>query len=135
MLENPFAVLGGKVGATLAKVQATYRKLAKGCHPDRQPDDLEAGAKFRATTEARDTILEMKGRGGSARRSGTDALLPRPARPGRFGRSLRRQVRAKLGNGRAVSVSLRIDAAWTTLPPWSLPSGHHVPAFDAGTRT
>jgi len=77
MLENPFAVLGIEVGATLAQVQAAYRRLAKDCHPDRQPDDPEAAAKFRAITKARDTILEMKGRCGSARRSGTDAPPPR----------------------------------------------------------
>ncbi len=72
MLENPFAILRIEVGATLAQVQAAYRKLAKDCHPDRQPDNPEAAAKFRAITEARYTILEMKGRGGSARRSGID---------------------------------------------------------------
>lgn len=75
MLENPYAVLEIEVGATLAQVQAAYRRLAKDCHPDRQPDDPRAAEKFRAITEARDAILEIKRRG--PRRSGIDAPPPR----------------------------------------------------------
>ena len=38
MYENPFDVLGLKMGADEQEVRAAYRRLVKGCHPDQFQD-------------------------------------------------------------------------------------------------
>jgi hypothetical protein len=54
--------LGISREATLRQVKAAYRKLAKLHHPDANPGDAEAAARFRAITEAYETLSDPKRR-------------------------------------------------------------------------
>jgi hypothetical protein len=42
--------------ASLADIKAAYRGLALACHPDRHPEDPQAGARFRALTHAYEVL-------------------------------------------------------------------------------
>lgn len=57
-----YAVLGLSRDATMRQVKAAYRKLAKLHHPDANPGDAEAAARFRAITEAYETLSDPKRR-------------------------------------------------------------------------
>jgi hypothetical protein len=60
--KDPYAVLGITRAATTRQVKAAYRKLAKRHHPDANPGDPEAAARFRAITEAYETLIDPKRR-------------------------------------------------------------------------
>ncbi|HPE16141.1 MAG TPA: molecular chaperone DnaJ [Oscillospiraceae bacterium] len=47
-----YEVLGLKKGASEDELKKAYRKLAKQCHPDMNPDDKNAEAKFKEINEA-----------------------------------------------------------------------------------
>ncbi len=47
-----YKTLGVKRGASAAELKAAYRALAKKLHPDRNPDDAEAGDRFKEVSEA-----------------------------------------------------------------------------------
>ena len=47
-----YEVLGIQKGATDAEIKSAYRKLAKKYHPDANPGDAEAEAKFKEASEA-----------------------------------------------------------------------------------
>ena len=51
-----YDVLGVKKNASTDEIKRAYRKLAKKYHPDRNPDDLDAEAKFKEVLEA-STVL------------------------------------------------------------------------------
>jgi len=48
----PLAMLGLENGATPEAIKESYKKLAKQYHPDKNPDDPQAVAKFQAVKEA-----------------------------------------------------------------------------------
>ena len=54
---DAYELLGIDEEAGDKEVQAAYRKGSLKCHPDRNPDDPEAGAKFDQLTQAKDTLL------------------------------------------------------------------------------
>jgi hypothetical protein len=56
-----YALLGVDPDATLAQIKKAYRKLARQHHPDTNPGDPDAAARFRQITEAYD-ILSDPGR-------------------------------------------------------------------------
>lgn len=51
-LFDPYAILGVTRAATLKEIKATYRKLAKLQHPDKNPGDAEVAVRFRDITDA-----------------------------------------------------------------------------------
>ena len=56
-----YEVLGLQKGATDDEIKKAYRKLAKQYHPDLNPDNPEAEAKFKEINEANDVLSEGQG--------------------------------------------------------------------------
>ncbi len=61
-LTDYYALLGIKQDATLRQVKSAYRKLAKTHHPDVNPGDVHAGARFRLITEAYEVLSDPRRR-------------------------------------------------------------------------
>ena len=55
-----YTVLGVEPGATLAQIKRAYRKLARLHHPDTNPGDPQAAARFRDITQAYDILSDPK---------------------------------------------------------------------------
>jgi molecular chaperone DnaJ len=53
-----YEVLGVQKGAAKDDIKKAYRKLAMQYHPDRNPDNKEAEAKFKEASEAADVLLD-----------------------------------------------------------------------------
>lgn len=53
-----YEVLGVAKGATKDEIKKAYRKLAMQYHPDRNPDNPEAEAKFKEASEAAEVLLD-----------------------------------------------------------------------------
>ena len=51
-----YAILGLQVGSTEAQIKKAYRQKAKECHPDKNPNDKQAAAKFIKLKEAFDFL-------------------------------------------------------------------------------
>lgn len=49
---NYYAILGVHREATPEELKRAYRKIAFDCHPDRNPDNPEALARYKAASEA-----------------------------------------------------------------------------------
>ena len=62
MAEDLYAVLGVPKGADEAVIKKTYRKLAKTLHPDKNPGDAKAEAKFKTVNHAFDVLSDAKKR-------------------------------------------------------------------------
>ena len=59
-----YEVLGVARGASDDEIKSSYRKLAKTYHPDVNPGDQEAEAKFKEISEAYDTLSDPQKRAG-----------------------------------------------------------------------
>ena len=59
---DPYEVLGVTRGASEDDIKKAYRKLARQHHPDRNPDDKSAEAKFREVQEAYDIVGDAEKR-------------------------------------------------------------------------
>ena len=57
-----YEVLGLQKGATDEEIKKAYRKLAKQYHPDLNPDNPEAEAKFKEVNEANDVLSDPQKR-------------------------------------------------------------------------
>jgi molecular chaperone DnaJ len=57
-----YEVLGVAKGATDAEIKRAYRKVAKKYHPDTNPGDKEAEAKFKEATEAYEVLSDSQKR-------------------------------------------------------------------------
>ena len=57
-----YEVLGAKKDATEKELKKLYRKLAMQYHPDRNPDNPEAEAKFKEAAEAYDVLSNAEKR-------------------------------------------------------------------------
>ena len=53
-----YEVLGVNKGAGKDEIKKAYRKLAMKYHPDRNPDNADAEAKFKEASEAAEVLLD-----------------------------------------------------------------------------
>jgi len=63
MPRDYYEVLGVQRSATADEIKKAYRKLARQYHPDRNPGDKQAEAKFKEIQEAYDTLSDKTKRG------------------------------------------------------------------------
>jgi DnaJ-class molecular chaperone len=61
--EDPYAILGIKREATQDEIRTAYRQLAKKLHPDLNPGDKQAEAKFKQVSAAYDLLGDPEKRG------------------------------------------------------------------------
>src|SRR4028119_317632 len=59
---DPYEVLGVARGASEEDIKKAYRKLARQHHPDRNPGDKSAEAKFKEVQEAYDIVGDAEKR-------------------------------------------------------------------------
>lgn len=62
-MRDPYSVLGVPKNATQKEIKSAYRKLAKQYHPDQNPNDPKAQAKFAEITQAYEIVGNEKRRG------------------------------------------------------------------------
>jgi curved DNA-binding protein CbpA len=58
MSADPYATLGLKKDATADDIRKAYRKIARTSHPDLNPDDPAAEAKFKQASAAHDLLKD-----------------------------------------------------------------------------
>ena len=61
-MDDPYKVLGVSPDASDEEVKRAYRALAKKYHPDMNPGDKEAEAKFKEATEAYSVLSDAEKR-------------------------------------------------------------------------
>ena len=62
MSDDPYAALGVAKTATAEEIKKAYRKIARTSHPDLNPDDPEAEARFKAASHAHDLLSDPETR-------------------------------------------------------------------------
>lgn len=62
MNNDPYAALGLSKTASAAEIKKAYRKIARTSHPDLNPDDTDAEAKFKAASHAYDLLKDPETR-------------------------------------------------------------------------
>jgi len=62
MSKDPYASLGLTKSATDAEIKKAYRKIARDSHPDLNPDDAKAEARFKAASAAYDFLKDTEQR-------------------------------------------------------------------------
>lgn len=62
MSDDPYAALGVAKTATQDEIRKAYKKIAKESHPDLNPGDPEAGARFKAASAANDLLKDPEKR-------------------------------------------------------------------------
>jgi curved DNA-binding protein CbpA len=73
---DPYRVLGVDIGASRQDIARAYRRAVHGAHPDAQPADPRAAARFRELTDAYDLLTDP------ARRAAYDRTHHPAAGPG-----------------------------------------------------
>lgn len=61
-MEDLYKILGVDKGATQAEIKKSYRKLARKYHPDANPDDKSAEARFKEISAAYDVLSDTEKR-------------------------------------------------------------------------
>ena len=85
--QDYYATLGVAREAGAEDLKKAYRKLAMQFHPDRNPGDKQAEAKFKEVNEAYDILKDDQ------KRAAYDRYRPRRVRAGRWAGRLQRRVR------------------------------------------
>lgn len=62
MSSDPYAALGVKKTATEAEIKRAYKKIVRESHPDLNPGDAKAEARFKAATAANDLLKDPETR-------------------------------------------------------------------------
>ena len=62
MSTDPYAALGVKKTATADEIKKAYRKIARDSHPDLNPDDPAAEARFKQASSAHDLLKDPESR-------------------------------------------------------------------------
>ncbi len=62
MSDDPYKALGLTKSATEAEIKKAYRKIARTSHPDLNPDDPDAEARFKAASHAYDLLKDPETR-------------------------------------------------------------------------
>ena len=62
MSDDPYAALGVSKTATQDEIRKAYKKIAKTCHPDLNPGDPDAAARFKAAAAANDLLKDPEKR-------------------------------------------------------------------------
>jgi curved DNA-binding protein CbpA len=75
-VKDPYEILGVPRQASADDIRKAYRKLAKSLHPDLNPGDKDAEARFKEASGAYDLLSDAEKR----RRFDSDTT-PRPALP------------------------------------------------------
>jgi curved DNA-binding protein CbpA len=79
---DPYRVLGVGAGASRQDIARAYRRAVQGAHPDAQPTDPRAAARFRELTDAYDLLTDPARRAAYDRThhpAGGQPSAPRPA--------------------------------------------------------
>jgi DnaJ-class molecular chaperone len=63
MSDDPYAALGVAKSATQDEIRKAYKKIAKESHPDLNPGDAKAAARFKAAAAAHDLLKDPEKRG------------------------------------------------------------------------
>jgi curved DNA-binding protein CbpA len=82
---DPYVVLGVSADASQRDIARAYRRAVQHAHPDAQPHDRQATARFRALTGAYDLLRDPGRRADydrSHRAAEPSGQPPRPGRPG-----------------------------------------------------
>jgi DnaJ-class molecular chaperone len=81
MARNPYEVLGVKKEASEEQIRAAYRKLAKRYHPDLNPGNKEAEARFKEIASANDILSDKDKRARFDRGEIDESGAERPPQP------------------------------------------------------
>ena len=121
---DPYRLRGVNTGASRQDIARAYRRAVQGAHPDAQPADPRAAARFRELTDAYDLLTDPARRAAYDRahhpvgKAGGQPSAPRPARarwPG-----ARRPLAPPPGQP--------IWAGPVQIEPPTAPAGEHDPA-------
>ena len=82
-----YGLLGVAAGASRAEIVRAYRRKAHASHPDAQPGDPGASARFRALTYAYDVLIDPARRADYDRRRARTRNLPQPEPGGQPGQT------------------------------------------------
>ncbi len=79
MRRSPYDILRVAPSASLAEVKASFRRLAKACHPDTAPGDAAAARRFQELRDAYAAVLAGARTGAPPRADGARPSSARPA--------------------------------------------------------
>ena len=80
-METPYQILGVQSGASQEEIRGAYRKLAKTHHPDLNPGNAQAEARFKQVSAANDLLSDPDKRARFDRGEIDGAGQERPTRP------------------------------------------------------
>ena len=84
---DPYRVIGVDAGASQQDIARAYRRAAQRVHPDAQPDDPQAAARFQALADAYDLLRDPGRRADYDYVRSADELDSRPVQAKRTGAS------------------------------------------------
>ena len=80
MMKDPYQILGLTRGASQSDVRTAYRRLARRYHPDLNPGDANASAKFQVLSQAYEHIQKARSK-------------PSPRKAAKIGATLKSEIR------------------------------------------